>query len=613
MEVRGRKRQRLLFLFAIVIPACVLLTFAGLIVRQETELADKRAGDERRQALEQLRRELSTRLDAIKLQELTLLGDDPAAAFARREPESPVVFVARLDQDRLVMPWETAAKPWNPSAEFSRYQREGETAEFIANDLPAAIAGYRLALRNANRVEGRCRAQLWLARTLAKSKKAEAADIFHAMMKHCGSVTDDDGVPYALYAASQVSDSQSYVLEQADQIQWRHPAQAWLLRSLLPAEAKTNLDLLIRDIGQMTALARDFRGSMFRMEFPFTSRMNGLAWLAYGEELWLITVMEAAPQSAPVVLAVSSQKVAPPGATLVATHTESSVSLGEGFVDLEVDWAPGRFTGNAGVPARLYAIGLALILGATGLAGYLLLRDVNRQIELADMRSQFVASVSHELKTPLTAIRMLAETMDMGRSKDPEKQSQYLQTIVNESERLSRLVDNVLDFSRIERGKKIYQLIPTPLADVVHSVAQTMQYSLAQNGFQLDTSIDDSLPPALADRDAMEQAILNLLTNAMKYSGTARSIYLSLRRDGGDAAIEVKDRGVGIPASDHAKIFEKFYRVPSANTELVAGTGLGLTLTQHIVKAHGGRIQVKSVPCKGSTFTILLPLVENAR
>jgi signal transduction histidine kinase len=223
------------------------------------------------------------------------------------------------------------------------------------------------------------------------------------------------------------------------------------------------------------------------------------------------------------------------------------------------------------------------------------------------MRSQFVASVSHELKTPLTAIRMFAETLAMGRAEDAQTQREYLETVVNESERLSRLVDNVLDFSRIERGKKIYRMQPTALSGVVQAAARAMQYPLTQQGFTLAVSIEPELAPVMADGDALEQAILNLLANAMKYSGAAREIELLLRRSSDGAVIEVVDRGIGIAASDQPLIFDKFYRVRSTHVDRIAGTGLGLTLAAHIIKAHGGRLNVASKLGEGSVFSICLP------
>jgi len=233
---------------------------------------------------------------------------------------------------------------------------------------------------------------------------------------------------------------------------------------------------------------------------------------------------------------------------------------------------------------------------------------VRRELHLAELRSQFVSSVTHELKTPLTAIRMFAETLLMGRTTDQRLQAEYLQTIVNESERLTRLLNNVLDFAKIEQGKKTYRLEPASLADVVGAAARAMDYPLAQQGFALRVQVDEGLPPVRADADALQQAILNLLTNAMKYSGESREIDLRLRRENGDALIEVTDRGVGIAVEEQERIFEKFYRAPTPENGLIPGAGLGLALAEHIAAAHGGRVAVRSAPGQGSTFTIRLPL-----
>jgi signal transduction histidine kinase len=224
------------------------------------------------------------------------------------------------------------------------------------------------------------------------------------------------------------------------------------------------------------------------------------------------------------------------------------------------------------------------------------------------MRSQFVSSVSHELKTPLTAIRMFAETLRLGRLQNQQTREEYLDTIVNESQRLTRLLNNVLDFSKIEKGKKIYRPQPASLPEVIKAAARAMDYPLSQQGFKLNVEIEEGLPPASLDRDALEQALLNLLHNAMKYSDDSRKIDLRLRRHGNHALIQVIDRGVGIAPQEQKKIFAKFYRVPSQENERLPGTGLGLSLVHHIVTAHGGRVEVESAPGKGSTFSISLPL-----
>jgi signal transduction histidine kinase len=239
---------------------------------------------------------------------------------------------------------------------------------------------------------------------------------------------------------------------------------------------------------------------------------------------------------------------------------------------------------------------------------YLFWRDVRRDLETAEMRSQFVASVSHELKTPLAAIRMFAETLQMGRLRDPEKREEYLETIVNESRRLDRLLANVLDFSKIEQGKQNFRFAKTSFAAILDTAARAMDYPLRQRGFNLRLRFEDGIPDIQADADAVLQAVLNLLDNAMKYSGDAREIDLILEREGQAAAIRVMDRGVGIPESEQRRIFKKFYRLSDPRNAGVTGAGLGLSLAAQIAKAHGGRIDVRSRPGEGSVFSILLPL-----
>jgi signal transduction histidine kinase len=239
---------------------------------------------------------------------------------------------------------------------------------------------------------------------------------------------------------------------------------------------------------------------------------------------------------------------------------------------------------------------------------YLLLHGVRRELRLAELRTQFVSSVSHELKTPLTAIRMFAESLRMGRPADPVAKAEYLDTIINESERLTRLLNNVLDFSKLERGTTQYQRTSVPLQDVLAAAARAVQYPLAQQGFELKTEIDESVQTVQADADAMHQAVLNLLSNAMKFSGSSRAIQMNLRAEKGDAVIEVRDSGVGIPVKEQRRIFEKFYRVSSPLVQQIPGTGLGLTLVEHVAAAHGGRVEVESAPGQGSTFRLRVPL-----
>jgi signal transduction histidine kinase len=339
------------------------------------------------------------------------------------------------------------------------------------------------------------------------------------------------------------------------------------------------------------------------------------AWIPYGDPLWLVSAAESEP-GAGVVVAVRAHRVARSLAgigdvRLSAESDSAGELLGQTFPGvravfmLPADTAAlkrGQLERNA------YYVAVLLVLGATTFGAYLLWSDLGRELRLAELRSQFVASVSHELKTPLTAIRMFAETLQMGRQPNAETQAEYLDTIVNECERLTRLVDNVLQFSRIEQGKKVYQFRPVRLEEVVSAAARAMRYPLEQQGFQLRVSLEDGLPSLRGDADALQQAVLNLLSNAMKYSGESRMIELELRREQDQAVVRVRDHGVGIAPEQQALIFEKFYRVPTPESRLIPGTGLGLTLVAHTAKAHGGRVEVRSAPGQGSTFALYLPL-----
>jgi signal transduction histidine kinase len=619
-----RKRRIFLLLSAIVIPSAVVILLVFRVVRQEDELSRRRSAEAQREALDQLRRELSARLQAIRLEEVNrLIGES-----GRRLPtESPIVFVAPLMQDRMALPWEDNRTSQAPSAEFARFQAEGESLEFERNDAAAAAVVYRHAVEIAHDPSEKCSALLGLGRAYRKAGMASDADRSdRTTLQDCGAVPDSDGMPHALYAADRLlttesndTEAQDYVVRNASIRRWHTPNEAYLLQSLLrrissPAatEALHRLSSEIHDIEQITGLAQNMHDHLGKLQRGFRSGPGDLSWMGYGDEPWLITIVSPTSFAAPVVMAVSSQKVVPAGATLRLASSSGTAPLGDGFLDLQVEWPAGRFAVRQGMPFTVYGSLLLVVLAAVLLAAYLLLRDVHREAETVAMRSHFVASVSHELKTPLTSIRAHAETLLMGRADAPETTSVYLKTIVSESERLTRLVESVLDLSRIEQGRKTYRMRSTCLGQVVRAAAKTMEYPLSQLGFTLTISSDDTDPTLLADADALEQAILNLLGNAMKYSGVARRIEMRMGSAANEAFVDVVDHGIGIPRDDQERIFEKFHRVKCAETEGIAGTGLGLALALHVVEAHNGRIEVVSAPGCGSTFSVRIPLQEQA-
>jgi two-component system phosphate regulon sensor histidine kinase PhoR len=490
MVSRRYKRQAILFLVAVLLPAVVFVGLALQVIQQGDELARRRLDEERSYAMDRVRRELTSRLNEIKTEEIDRMTESPAAPS---EPSNPaVVFAGPVEAARI------------------------RFASFVAQPL-------------------------------------------------------------------------------AD------------LEAKLPGQAHWEM----QRAEELSKLAADFNAVRTRIESAEGLGPNESAWLAYGNEPWLITITPPAPPLPALVFVVSSHQVAP-DTVFVRENGPGGMTLGGNFPDLGVLWPPNRFThAESSVPTPVFITGLALVVGIMSFVGYLLLRDVNREAGLAEMRTQFVADVSHEIKTPLTAIRLYADKLALGSKLDEQTRSTYVDTIISESERLGLLVDNVLAFAEIESGARVYQRSQAALAVVVESAARAVDYLFAQRGFHLSVSIDDGVPMVRVDAGAMEQAIVNLLVNAMKYSGDAREIDLRLRRKAPGVIIEVADKGVGIDVQDQVRIFEKFHRVRTAETGHVAGTGLGLALVQHIARAHGGHVEVKSARGKGSTFSIHLPQTEN--
>ncbi len=248
--------------------------------------------------------------------------------------------------------------------------------------------------------------------------------------------------------------------------------------------------------------------------------------------------------------------------------------------------------------------GISLLLAA-GI--YLTHRNISREMALAKLKSDFVSNVSHELRTPLSLIRLYAETLEMGRVKSEEKYQEYYSIIRKESERLTGLINNILDFSRIEAGRKEYDFRQTDLRELVRNTLDSYRYQIEQQGFAFEEEIADDLPPVSVDREAIARSLLNLVNNALKYSQDQKFIGVHAFRDNGSVKLEVVDHGIGIPENEQPKIFEKFYRVGDPLVHNTKGSGLGLALVRHIVIAHGGQVTVDSAPGRGSKFTISLP------
>lgn len=264
------------------------------------------------------------------------------------------------------------------------------------------------------------------------------------------------------------------------------------------------------------------------------------------------------------------------------------------------DLVQARFNRNL---ILIIGLDIILIIGA-----WLVYRNIRREMEFVRMKSDFVSNVSHELRTPLSLIRVFAETLEMGRVTTEEKKREYYTTILQESERLTRLVNNILNFSKMEAGKRQYRFEKTDLNAVVSDVLETYKIPLAAAGFEPRVELAPTLPPISADGEALSEAIINIIDNAVKYSGKEKFLRIRSGADQATAFLEFEDHGVGIAKKDRDRIFETFYRVHDGLVHDVKGSGLGLAIVRYIVEAHGGNVGVESTPGKGSTFRLNFPL-----
>jgi signal transduction histidine kinase len=626
-----------LLVLALVLPCLALIALGGRMIAEGEELAEARQVEADRRQREQIGDELLARLERIKLEEAGRQAASTLAGAIAPPARAEVALVAWIHDGRIVLPWEVDPARARFGAmlagtRFAEVLAQGERQE-ARGQYPQADAAYEQAIALAHDSTARDYAKVLRARTLVKCRcPDDARPIYTTLLE--SPALDDQGVPLALYAAQQLqalggSDGRILAgLAAAPVTSWTSPAAAYLMVDVLSALAKDSRDADARrgaeaalatlagpvaEIERALVLQRDWAA----VSTALASRNGDPVWLPYDDGDWLVSTAPALAGLPPLAIAVRAAPLfagftAGPadGRTVAFSLTDAAAApIGSAFPGLRVSiaGAPGHEIANWTAQRTFSIVALLAVIGMALAGGAVFWWDVRRELRTADLRTQFVASVSHELRTPLTAIRMFAETLLMERPLGPAERSEYLQTIVSESERLTRLVNNVLDYSRIERGEKVYHLEPASLPAIARDAARAMRYPLARQGFELAVEVEEDLPPVRVDRDAIEQAVLNLLGNAVKYSGDARAIDLRVARVNGDAVIAVRDRGVGIADADRSRIFERFYRAPTPENARIPGTGLGLALVDHIVKAHQGRVDVVSAPGAGSTFAIHLP------
>jgi signal transduction histidine kinase len=661
------RRVLLLYLLAIVVPTLVLLYLGLQAVRRQREAIGSLSVSNLRLSGERLAAELERRTS--QLAEAALHDPEiarlPLPADGRFTPEATARIRSGFDSIqarhqiarhffllqgnavrfplvRTPPPQPLQAGSRTNSSVAQRFVQlffEAEDQELRQQRPDLALEGYRQSYQLA--VSGPWKAQALerVARCLQKTNQdVKAQEAYRTLLDHYGNLYDPFFRPYALIAILELK-APELVPELRRELlrgQWELSAEQvdYFLERLTAqsnAPPETSESEFLAHLRLAQALEEKFQhqgplraGEVYALAFtrgPASYQTYYTPWPTPGEPETLVglsvNLKWVQQQLLPQLLAslgISQEaRLVPSGSKDRAAQDRGVVRVAfkGAFPFWELAIAP---AGGAGLAATsrdtlIFALSTALVLSVLVLSILLLIRDVFRQIEMGRLRADFVSGISHELKTPLTLIRLYGETLlEGGDFPEPERRS-YYQVITRESERLTRLIEKVLDFSRIDRDKKQYHLQEGDLAATIIDAVHIYGEYLKRRGFFIETDFAPRLPPARFDPEAVSQAVLNLLDNAAKYSAESKFVGVRLLAREDRVTVEVEDHGIGIPASERAKLFEQFYRAPGAAGQ--GGYGLGLYLVKHIMDAHGGSVEVESEAGRGSRFRLNFPCIKS--
>ncbi|HMJ06027.1 MAG TPA: HAMP domain-containing sensor histidine kinase [Chthoniobacterales bacterium] len=612
------KRSIWIFLLAIVLPSVglgwlalrsaeeqqiILERRTAELYQQETDAAASAARalieEERRTFTETVRRLLAA-------EAAPELAHDFAVRLTRAWPRRAIGFALGPD-GHLVSPSADEAR-----SDAARKDFLLNNSAFLSGTIPAtvySVPGDALARpeqlrKTKSEAEDKSLPDLNRMRAQPKAAKQEAAP-----------------APAPAAAAAKESDSSRR------QTQARNVVPQRVLEENVPA-----LSQLVPATADFQALTSDHAEGVVtrfvqdRLEILFWVRPAQAPEMIFGclvsadalADLWRDALPEKA--AAEFIIALLNDKTRP-----VATQppNETGRDWGRPFVASEIGEAlphweaalylmrPQQLEENSRGIRRNLILLIAAALAAIAFGGWIVFADARRQLALAQKKTDFVSNVSHELKTPLTSIRMFAELMQ-GENVNEEKRPQYLRIIMAEAERLTRLINNVLDFARLERKQKRYDFHPLDLHEVLARTWEGQELHLRENGFA--TRWQAAPPPyrVVGDEDALAQILVNLLSNAEKYSSTRQEVEMHSYIADGFVCVSVLDRGSGVPAGEEAKIFEAFYRAHDSLASGIQGSGLGLTLAQRLAQEHGGEITHHAREGGGSNFTLRLPLAAES-
>jgi signal transduction histidine kinase len=607
------KRSIWIFLLAIVLPSIALGWLALRSANEQQIILERRTAElyqketdavasAARGLIDEERRGFAERVRQLLANEpASELAKDFAAKLSGAWPR-PAIGFALNAEGNLVSPSTEEARG---DAERQRFLQNN--GAFLSGMTPATV--YAVPADELNRLEQRRKMMNQLEKQVTAQKSAPK--------------TNDIAVSPPAAVAPPMNEK----AESAQSTQLRNVAPERVQQDNTPAVSQ-----LVPATADFKALTSDHpegvvtRFMQDRLEILFWLRPPEAPGMIFGcllnvdalTDLWRDALPDNASRD--YVLALLNDKARPvatqpPGETrrdwrrpFVASEIGEALPHWEATLYL---MRPDQLRESARNVRRTLLLLIAAALAAIAFGGWAVFADARRQLALAQKKTDFVSNVSHELKTPLTSIRMFAEMMQSGNAAE-DKRPQYLRIIVAEAERLTRLINNVLDFARLERKQKRYDFRPLDLHAVLARTWEGHELHLREQGFTTRWQAAPPPYPVRGDEDALAQILVNLLSNAEKYSTDRKEIEIHSYLTENSVHVSVLDRGTGVPAGEETKIFEAFYRAHDSLASGIQGSGLGLTLAQRIAKEHGGEITYHAREGGGSNVTLRLPLNRNA-